>query len=157
MTGKYYLDTNAIYGLINNFDEFTDYENVITSHLAIREILFKIENEKQFFRRKSCIEKMKKHQFPYIPITPFECFGNAFGIDLSNSDFVKCDKEVVLFFKELILDTKNFSDYMNKLKESKYNNVIHEYKKLNSDTKKRYQDDINIKSKEYQYKKIILK
>lgn len=153
MTGKYYLDTNAIYSLINNFDEFTNNENVIISHLAIREILFRIEDEKQFFRRKSCIEKIKKHQFSYIPITPFECFGNAFGIDLSNSEFVKLEKEAVLFFKELILDTKNFSDYRDKIKESKYNNFISEYKKVSSNTKKRYQDRINIKSREYQYKK----
>lgn len=113
---KYYLETNAIYSLINKIETFVDSCEVATSLYAYEEIIEGID-EQQYHRRKVILNKLEESRLKIYPYLPIECIAISFGLDISQFPIVQRKKELLWTKVNLVISSDDFKIYAGRLKE----------------------------------------
>ena len=111
---KYYLETNALYSLVNNIDTFVHVLDAATSLYALEEIVTGID-ERQYHKRKVLLNKIVKSKLKIYPYFPEECLAISFGLDISQLESVKIKKENLLEKVNLIISNEDYSMYAKKI------------------------------------------
>ena len=114
---KYYLETNAIYSLINKIDIFADSTDVATSLLAYEELIDGID-EKNYHKRKILIMKLKASKLKIYPYLPMECIAISFGLDISGLPVVQKRKKFLWKKVNLVVSSDDYLTYVKALKET---------------------------------------
>lgn len=113
---KYYLETNALYALINKVEQFVDNCEVATSLFAFEELVEGID-EQQYHKRKVILNKLKESRLKIYPYLPMECIAISYGLDISQLPIVKRKKELLWTKVKLAISSDNYADYAERLKE----------------------------------------
>lgn len=116
MDKKYYLETNALYSLINKVELFVDKCEVATSLYAYEELVDGIDEQK-YHRRKVILNKLKESKLKIYPYLPIECIAISYGLDISQIPIVKRKKELLWTKVQLAISSDNYTDYAERLKE----------------------------------------
>lgn len=124
---KYYLETNAIYSLINKIDLFVDSVDVATSLYAYEELISGL-NEQQYHRRKVLITKLKGSKLKIYPYLPIECIAIAFELDITSLQIIQEKKKLLLKKVNLIISSDNYSIYEKRLREIEDIEILEEKK-----------------------------
>ncbi|WP_101696209.1 hypothetical protein [Clostridium minihomine] len=115
-TTKYYLETNALYSLINKIDLFVDSSDVSTSLFAFEELIDGIDSE-NYHKRKVMLSKLKASKLKIYPYLPMECIAISFGLDISGLPIVQ-EKKILLWKKvNLVISSNDYITFVNELKE----------------------------------------
>ena len=114
---KYYLETNAIYSLINKIDIFADSTDVATSLFAYEELIDGID-EKNYRKRKILIMKLKASKLKIYPYLPMECIAISFGLDISGLPVVQKRKNFLWKKVNLVVSSDDYLTYVKALKET---------------------------------------
>jgi len=113
---KYYLETNALYSLINRVELFVDNCEVATSLFAYEELVEGIDEEK-YHKRKVILNKLKESKLKIYPYLPMECIAISYGLDISQLPIVKRKKELLWTKVKIAISSDNYADYAKRLKE----------------------------------------
>lgn len=116
MDKKYYLETNALYSLINKVELFADKCEVATSLYAYEELVDGIDEQK-YHRRKVILNKLKESKLKIYPYLPIECIAISYGLDISQIPIVKRKKELLWTKVQLAISSDNYTDYAERLKK----------------------------------------
>lgn len=116
MDKKYYLETNALYSLINKVELFVDKCEVATSLYAYEELVDGIDEQK-YHRRKVILNKLKESKLKIYPYLPIECIAISYGLDISQIPIVKRKKELLWTKVQLAISSDNYADYAERLKK----------------------------------------
>ncbi len=111
---KYYLETNALYSLINKVELFVDNCDVATSLYAYEELVEGIDEE-EYHRRKVILNKLKGSKLKIYPYLPMECIAIAYGLDISQFPIVKRKKELLWAKVKLAIASDSYDEYAEKL------------------------------------------
>lgn len=131
---KYYLETNALYSLVNNIDTFVHVLDAATSLYALEEIVTGID-ERQYHKRKVLLNKIVKSKLKIYPYFPEECLAISFGLDISQLEIVKIKKEILWKQVNLIISNEDYSMYAKKIEENLGIDLLTE-KKLDDENNK---------------------
>ena len=110
---KYYLDTSTVRQYSNKLEKFKN-KNIFTSILVIFELLSGVNNEKEFFLRKSVIKNLCKSNIQIDWSFYIEKMYQSFGIKYISIESVVIKE----FFKKILLcntfqEFKDFRVYIN--------------------------------------------
>jgi len=134
-TKKYYLETNALYSLVNHMHLFVDCAEVATSLFAYDELISGIDPA-QYHRRKVLISKMKESGLKIYPYLPIECIAISFGLDISKCPII-VEKKMSLWKRvNLVITSNDYSKYVyelqNKGVDLKEKQVVNDYERANA-------------------------
>lgn len=124
---KYYLETNAIYSLINKIDLLVDSVDAATSLYAYEELINGI-NEQQYHRRKVLITKLNESKLKIYPYLPIECIAIAFELDITSLPIIQEKKKLLLKKVNLVISSDDYSIYEKRLREIKGIDALEEKK-----------------------------
>lgn len=113
---KYYLETNALYSLVNQIDLITEKIDVATSLYAYEELINGI-SKRNFHKRKVVISKIKQSKLKIYPYSPIECIVMSFGRDISQIPIVKSMREELFDKIDTIMKSNDYEMYSEILKE----------------------------------------
>ena len=134
-TKKYYLETNALYSLVNHMHLFVDRAEVFTSLFTYDELISGIDPA-QYHRRKVLISKINESGLKIYPYLPIECITISFGLDISRCPIIM-EKKMSLWERvNLVITSNDYSDYINKLKNKGMDlnekQTVNEYERANA-------------------------
>ena len=144
----YYLETNALYSLVNYFDLVTKKVEAHTSLLAMEEIVSQI-SEEDYYQRKSILTKLIASKLKIMPYSPKEMIMAAFGIDISHLDKILEEKKYLYEKIKLITRCESYEKYKEQVLKL-YNIDITEEKRIED----QYDLETTERLKEEVYKEI---
>lgn len=142
----YYLETNALYSLVNYFDLIAEKLEAYTSFYAIEEIVSQI-SEDNYYKRKGILTKLQDSKLKIMPYLPSELVMAAFGKDISKIDRLLKDKFYIWERVKLIIKSDSFEKYKEEVLKLYSIDVVAE--KGNED---KHDTDITERMKEEVYK-----
>lgn len=110
----YYLETNAIYALVNNLNLITEKFQAYTSLYALNEIVSGTYRG-NFLRRKSVLKKLFESNMKIVPHMPKVMILAAFGKDISMVDKIYDDKVYLWEKAKIIIASESFEEYRNRV------------------------------------------
>lgn len=115
MCKRYYLDTNAIYSLVNKLERIATYSNVCISMLGIQEIISAIYDKSNFDRSKAAISKIKSSGISIYPYLPIECIAMAFKLDFTELELIMNRKKELWKRATMLSESMSYLEYEEKL------------------------------------------